>query len=119
MSAHATSVARRALAAVVVLTAVSILASGAAFAAAGGHQYPPAFTKQFTIGCVKSAQDTSTKITAAKAQRYCATALACIERKLTIKQVEVVYERMQSGKRNPNAAVLTKCEKSAAAKTIS
>jgi hypothetical protein len=97
---------------VVVTVVLALVAGGSALAAA---QYPAKVRTVFVNACTKSAVSVSNgKISHKRAMSYCTSALACISRKLTLKQFERVVTNMQSGAANPNAKVLTQCEKAAA-----
>ncbi|HEU0318668.1 MAG TPA: hypothetical protein VFR49_15130 [Solirubrobacteraceae bacterium] len=102
----------RLVAVVVVSGVLAVVAGGSALAAA---QYPASLRHVFVNACTKSAVAVSNgKISHQKAVSYCTSALTCISRKLTLAQFERVVLNMQSGAANPNAKVLTQCEKAAA-----
>jgi hypothetical protein len=107
------------LRALVVVALVAVLAAASVPAALGAARYPAAVRHVFIDACSKSAVSVSNgAITHKRAVSYCTSALTCISRKLTLKQFENVVLNMQSGKKNPNAKVLTQCEKSAAKQLI-
>jgi hypothetical protein len=101
--------------------AALLVAIGAAAAAHGAtptqRHYPPAVRTAFISSCTRAAKATAgTRLTKAQARTYCRSALACIERHLTLRQFERTVQNMQAGRRNPNARVLTSCERAAAKK---
>jgi hypothetical protein len=76
--------------------------------------YPAAVTKAFARSCVAAARASSAgKLTAKKATTYCQVALTCIESHFTVAQLKVYQSNVVSGKANPSAKVLTKCETAA------
>jgi hypothetical protein len=90
-----------------------------ATASAGAQQrhYPPEVRRAFIFSCTKAAKAvTGTRLTRARANTYCRSALACIERRLTLGQFERTVRNMQTGRSNPNARVFTSCERAAAQK---
>ncbi len=98
-----------------VVAVTGVLAVVAGGSALGAARYPASVRHVFVNACTKSAVAVSNgKISHQKAVSYCTSALACIARKLTLKQFERVVLNMQSGAANPNAKVLTQCEKAAA-----
>ena len=107
----------RALALLALATLLVAIGAGAAARAATPTQrhYPPAVRRAFVSSCAKAAKAVAgTKLTQAQADRYCRSALSCIERHLTLSQFERTVRNMQAGRSNPNARVLTSCERAAA-----
>ncbi len=105
---------RRLAALLAIAVTAASLTLGAAPALSAGHHYPASLKKSFIKTCTSTAKDAAAgKLTKRQAAKYCALALSCIERKLTLKEFEQTVLNMQSGKSNPNAKVLTKCEKQA------
>jgi hypothetical protein len=110
---------RRAAALLAIVATASSLSLGAAPALSAGHHYPATLKKSFLKSCASTAVDAAQgKLTKHQAAQYCALALSCIEAKLTLKEFEQTVQNMQSGKANPNAKVLTKCEKQAISKVM-
>ena len=95
---------------------LAILATLSAFAsAAAAADYPPAVEKRFLSSCSRVAKATAgSTVTRAQARRYCRLSLACIERRLTLRQFVAYGKRLQSGRRNPAAKVVRSCTTSAA-----
>jgi hypothetical protein len=109
---------------IVLAALVGVLAT-ASFATAGTgpptaqRHYPPAVRSSFIKSCTRTAKAVAgSKITKAQARQYCTSALACIERHLTLRQFVRVVQNMQAGRRNPNAHFLTSCERAAARKVV-
>jgi hypothetical protein len=96
--------------------AVAIGAGAAADAATPTQRhYPPEVRRAFIRSCTSAAKSVAgDRLTRAQARTYCTSALNCIERRLTLTQFERVVRNMQTGRRNPNARVLTSCERAAA-----
>jgi hypothetical protein len=110
---------RRLLVAGALVATLSLFPVADVAGASAPHHYPPSFKKVFISACVKAARAGKSKtISKRQATAYCSTALACIEKKLTVKQFELAAEKMKTGKHDPNARVLTACERSAAKKTL-
>jgi hypothetical protein len=110
---------RRAIALVALATLLVAIAAGAAAQAATPRQrhYPPAVRSAFISSCTRAAKAAAgSRLTRAQASTYCRSALACIERHLTLTQFERTVRNMQAGRRNPNARVFTSCERAAAKK---
>jgi hypothetical protein len=104
--------------AAVLLTGSIALAGQSAPTAAQRH-YPASVRSAFIASCTRTAKAVAgSRITKTQARRYCTSALACIERHLTLKQFERVVQNMQAGRRNPNAHILTSCERAAAKKVV-
>jgi hypothetical protein len=96
----------------------SIAAAGRRAPTAQRH-YPPEVRRAFIASCTRTAKAVAgSRMTRTQARRYCASALACIERHLTLRQFERVVLNMQAGRRNPNARILTSCERAAARKVV-
>jgi hypothetical protein len=98
--------------------AVAIGAGAAADAATTTQRhYPPEVRRAFIASCTRVAKSVAgDRLTRAQARTYCTSALSCIERRLTLRQFERVVQNMQAGRSNPNARVLTSCERAAAQK---
>lgn len=96
-------------------TALLVASAGVtASAGAAKHHYPAKEVAGFKRSCTKTAKDVANgKLTKKQATTYCDSTLTCVEGKLTYKQFEATVEKMQSGEANPNAKVLTACEKAA------
>jgi hypothetical protein len=96
--------------------AIAIGAGAAADAAPPAQRhYPPSVRSAFIASCTRAAKSVAgDRLTRAQASTYCRSALSCIERHLTLRQFERVVQYMQAGRRNPNARVLTSCERAAA-----
>ena len=96
--------------------AVAIGAGAAADEApADAAPLPPSVRSAFVSSCTRAAKSVAgDRLTKAQASTYCRSALSCIERHLTLRQFERVVQNMQAGRRNPNARVLTSCERAAA-----
>src|SRR5690242_17955492 len=106
------------LAALVALLATASLATaGTTAAPTAQRHYPPQVRSAFIASCTRTAKAVAgSRITKTQARQYCTSALACIERHLTLTQFERVVANMQAGRRNPNAHFLTSCERAAAKK---
>ena len=103
---------------VAVLATASLAAAGTAAPTAQRH-YPPSVRRAFISSCTRTAKAVAgARITKAQARQYCTSALACIERHLTLTQFERTVQNLQSGRRNPNARILTSCERSAVRKVV-
>jgi hypothetical protein len=103
---------------VAVLATASLAAAGTAAPRAQRH-YPPEVRRSFITSCTRTAKAVAgSKITRTQARQYFTSALACIERHLTLRQFERVVLNMQAGRRNPNAHILTSCERAAAKKVV-
>ena len=103
---------------VAVLATASLATAGTAAPTAQRH-YPAAVRKAFIASCTRTAKAVAgARITKTQARQYCTSALACIERHLTLTQFERVVQNMQAGRRNPNAHFLTSCERAAARKVV-
>jgi hypothetical protein len=101
-----------------VLATASLATAGTAAPTSQRH-YPPAVRKAFIASCTRTAKAVAgSRITKTQARQYCTSALACIERHLTLTQFERVVRNMQAGRRNPNAHFLTSCERAAARKVV-
>jgi hypothetical protein len=101
-----------------VLATASLATAGTAAPTAQRH-YPPEVRRAFIASCTRTAKAVAGgRITRAQARRYCTSALACIERHLTLSQFERTVQNLQSGRRNPNARILTSCERAAARKVV-
>jgi hypothetical protein len=110
------TIALLALASLLVATGAGAAAAARASTPSQRH-YPPAVRSAFIASCTKAAKAAAgTRLTSAQARTYCRSALACIERHLTLRQFERTVQNMQAGRRNPNARVLTSCERAAAKK---
>jgi hypothetical protein len=96
--------------------AIAIGAGTAADAATPTQRhYPPEVRRAFITSCTRVAKSVAgDRLTRTQARKYCTGALNCIERRLTLRQFERVVQNMQTGRRNPNARVLTSCERAAA-----
>src|SRR4051812_19532782 len=108
---------------IVLATAFAVVLPTGSMAAAGQpgptaqRHYPPAVRRAFITSCTRTAKAVAgSRLTRAQARQYCTSALSCIERHLTLRQFERVVRNMQAGRRNPNAHVLTSCERAAARK---
>jgi hypothetical protein len=100
------------------LATASLATAGTAAPTAQRH-YPPAVRKAFIASCTRTAKAVAgSRITKTQARQYCTSALACIERHLTLTQFERVVQNMQAGRSNPNAHFLTSCERAAARKVV-
>jgi hypothetical protein len=107
------------LAALAAVLATASLATAGTTAPTAQRHYPPAVRRAFITSCTRTAKAVAgSRITRTQARRYCTSALACIERHLTLRQFERVVQNMQAGRRNPNARVLTSCERAAARKVV-
>jgi hypothetical protein len=118
MNVRAEGPARRmtALIALVALLAAGSLAL-ATSAGATRHRYPKDLERSFVRTCARAAKATAgSSLTKRQAATYCRTALTCIERHLTLRQFVRTVTRMRSGRRNPDARVLRRCEKQAIGK---
>jgi hypothetical protein len=71
--------------------------------------YPSASERAFLTSCVREATLHASKPTATK---YCRTALACIEQKLSFKDFQTLERNLLLGASNPNAQVVLQCIKS-------
>ena len=60
--------------------------------------------------CVREATLHASKSTAT---RYCRTALACIEQKISYKDFQALQRNLLQGEKNPSAKVVLACVKSA------
>jgi hypothetical protein len=108
-----------ALAALVALALSAPIASAGPAAPTAQRHYPPAVRKAFITSCTRTAKAVAgSRITKTQARQYCTSALACIERHLTLTQFERVVQNMQAGRSNPNAHFLTSCERAAARKVV-
>jgi hypothetical protein len=119
MSAALLSLPRRtaALAAIAALVA-SLLFAGfvAAPANSASHHYPAAQKKAFMKSCVPAAvKSASGSFTKAQATRYCASALSCIESKLSLK----AFIKAAGAPATHDGKIVVKCEKQAAADALS
>jgi hypothetical protein len=107
----------RTLSALLAVAALAVAIGAATVADAAPttqRHYPPAVRRAFVSSCTAAAKSVAgNRLTKAQAGRYCRSALACIERHLTLRQFARVVQNMQSGRRNPNARVLTSCERAA------
>jgi hypothetical protein len=95
-----------------------LVATGAGAVAQAGtttqRHYPPEVRRAFISSCASSAKAVAgARITKAQANTYCRSALACIERHLTLSQFARTVQNMQAGRKNPNARVFTSCERAA------
>jgi hypothetical protein len=107
----------RAVALLALATLLVAIGAGAAARAATQRHYPPEVRRAFVSSCAKAATAvTGTRITKAQANTYCRSALACIERHLSLRQFERTVQNMQAGRKDPNARVFTSCERAAAQK---
>jgi hypothetical protein len=112
-------VSRRAVALLALASLLVAIGAGAAAGAAPPAQrhYPPEVRSAFIASCARAARAVGgNRLTQAQANTYCRTALACIERHLTLRQFARTVQNMQAGRRNPNARVFTSCERAAARK---
>jgi hypothetical protein len=108
---------RRAIALLALASLLVAIGAGASADAStpSRRHYPSAVRSAFIASCTKAAKEAAgTRLTSAQARTYCRSALACIERHLTLRQFERVVQNMRAGRRNPNARVLTSCERAAA-----
>jgi hypothetical protein len=106
------------LALAAVLLSASVATAGSAAPTAQRH-YPPEVRRAFISSCTRTAKAVAgPRITRAQARQYCTSALACIERHLTLRQFVRTFQNMQAGRRNPNARILTSCERAAAKKVV-
>jgi len=113
------ALSHRAVALLALATLLVAIGAGAAARAATPTQrhYPPEVRRAFGSSCAKAATAvTGTRITKAQANTYCRSALACIERHLSLRQFERTVQNMQAGRKDPNARVFTSCERAAAQK---
>jgi hypothetical protein len=119
MSAALSSVPRRAVALTAALALVaSLLFAGllAPAANSAGHNYPSAVKQAFMKSCVPAAvKSADGKLTKKQATRYCASALACVEARLSLKQFETAVNKPSTA----NGKVVTKCERKAIAEVLS
>jgi hypothetical protein len=116
---HIALLSRQALALLALATVLVAIGAGAVANAAPTtqRQYPPEVRRAFVSSCTRAAKAAvGTRLTTAQANTYCRSALACIERRLTLRQFERTVQNMQAGRRNPNARVFTSCERAAAKK---
>ena len=110
---------RRAIALLALATLLLAIGAGAIAGAATPTQrhYPPAVRTAFISSCTRAAKAVAgSRLTKAQASAYCRSSLACIERRLTLRQFEQTVKNMQTGRRNPNARIFTSCERAAAKK---
>jgi hypothetical protein len=110
---------RRAIAVMALAGLLLAIGVGAVAGAATPTQrhYPPEVRRAFISSCAKAAKAVGgTRLTKAQANTYCRSALACIERRLTLRQFARTVQNMQAGRRNPNARVFTSCERAAVRK---
>jgi uncharacterized protein (DUF2141 family) len=116
---HIALLSRRASALLALATVLVAIGVGAVAHAAPATQrhYPPEVRRAFVSSCTRAAKAAAgTRLTTTQAGTYCRSALACIERRLTLRQFERTVQNMQAGRRNPNARVFTSCERAAAKK---
>jgi hypothetical protein len=115
------SIVLAALAAVFATASLAMAGTTAGTAAPTAQRhYPSEVRRAFITSCTRTAKAVAgSRLTRAQARQYCTSALNCIERHLTLRQFERVVQNMQAGRRNPNAHVLTSCERSAAKKVVS
>jgi hypothetical protein len=105
------------LAALVGVLATASLATAGTTTPTAQRHYPPSVRRAFITSCTRTAKAVAgSRLTQAQARQYCTSALSCIERHLTLRQFERVVQNMQAGRRNPNARILTSCERAAARK---
>ena len=114
-------VSRRAVALLALASLLVAIGAGAAAGAGAAppaqRHYPPEVRSAFISSCARAARAVGgSRLTPAQANTYCRTALACIERHLTLRQFARTVQNMQAGRRNPNARVFTSCERAAARK---
>jgi hypothetical protein len=100
--------------------AVAALATGLAGIAGAApptqRHYPPAVRRQFTAACARTAtQVAGERLTNRQARRLCTVTLSCIERRLTFRQFVRLERNLGAGRRDRNAAVITRCERAALA----
>jgi hypothetical protein len=87
--------------------------SGNSTGTSGGPKlgvYPSASEQNFLSSCVREATLHASKPTAT---RYCRTALACIEQKLSFQDFRTLERNLLLGRSNPNAKAVLQCVKSA------
>ena len=91
------------------LATASVATAGTAAPTPQRH-YPPEVRRAFIASCTRTAKAVAgSRITRTQARQYCTSALACIERHLTLTQFERVVRNMQAGRRNPNVIGLSSC----------
>jgi hypothetical protein len=109
---HRLGRSRLALAGVTLAFAVPVGATVTPVADAAS--YPSAVKKAYTKSCVKSAKKAGAP--ASKAKKYCASALKCLEKNLSLKEFNELGVALNKGdKTPPHGKVLKRCQKKAQA----
>jgi hypothetical protein len=115
MSVTSSSLPGRALALAAALALVASLLLGGLLAApalSAGHHYPAAEKKAFMKTCVPAAvKSANGNLTRSQARRYCASALTCIERKLSLSEFAAAINNLKSA----HGKIVVRCEKQAIA----
>ncbi|HZO37087.1 MAG TPA: hypothetical protein VFB41_09465 [Solirubrobacteraceae bacterium] len=100
-----------------VLLALLVVTLGFAATADARYSYPSSEKKAFMKSCRASATAVANgRLTKSQVERYCTTALSCLQDRLSFSRLEKLSTKLSSGAKNPDAKVMTACIKVAAAK---